>query len=368
MRDVEPPAAKLKEQLIRAYLLMRDPTPEGLSLPEASLQRLVYIWRRDRWARSLRRRLPGVDTVPLDRPIFLLGVQGGGLTILARALQRNSAIVSMAGNSSYWTALNELGNEPNRMRRLPRSLWNCKFRHDIDHPPFGHCHSGAYACDQLLPYYRRTASEATDDAARAFKRLIREHIATYASDPRKARFLDKTQAYTVSVGYVDALLSGCEPHFVLVVRNPYAMVHHLMRPGWPVYVADVEYKQQLEVAAQHWANSTRHALEDGERVKHFHTVRFEDFLADPEAVVASICRFAGLSYDSDMVPREHHVQPWGTLPGDDKWYPLRGDIEPPDTGPDEAALIERYCGDLAARLGYAPRSPSRRGEMSERAA
>jgi len=284
------------------------------------------------------------------------------LTILARTLQRNDAIVTMAGNSSYWTAFNELGGEPNRMRRLPRSLWHCKFRDDIDHPPFAATHNGAYACDELLPYYRRTPADATDNDARAFKRVLREHIAVLAHDPQRARFLDKTQTYTVSVGYVDALLRGCEPYFVLVVRNPYAMVFSSARPGWPLFRREVPREQWLEIAAQHWANSMRTALGDGERVEHFSVVRFEDFLADPAATVESICRFTGLDFDPDMLPQPHHRAPRGTWPGDYKWYPLFQDLRVPEVGPEEIAVVDRYCRDLAVRLGYEVPSAAPTGE------
>ena len=40
--------------------------------------RAVRLQRRDRWRRSLRRRLSFVDLIPLDRPIFMLGLQGSG--------------------------------------------------------------------------------------------------------------------------------------------------------------------------------------------------------------------------------------------------------------------------------------------------
>ena len=58
-------------------------------------------------------------------------VQGAGETIVGRCLRRNDAVVSMSGNSSSWTGIDELGVVRNRMARLPMTLWGCKFRDDL---------------------------------------------------------------------------------------------------------------------------------------------------------------------------------------------------------------------------------------------
>jgi len=46
----------------------------------------------------------------IDRPIFLLGVQGGGLTLVARMLRRHPYAVSVTGNSTYWAGPDEMQN------------------------------------------------------------------------------------------------------------------------------------------------------------------------------------------------------------------------------------------------------------------
>ena len=168
-----------KAQLQRTLKLLFRDGSRGSSRGRDFADRAVYLYRRERWqwARHLRR---GIDEIPLTKPIFLLGVQGGGLTLLAHALQRHPAVVTMSGNSSYWTALNELGAEPSRMRALPPSLWGCKFRDDLDHPIFGTMHNNVYATSELIDHYRRTADDATPEVRRVFERVLREHIAVYA--------------------------------------------------------------------------------------------------------------------------------------------------------------------------------------------
>lgn len=312
----------------------------------------IRLYQRDRWRYSVRRRLPGVDRVPLDRPIFFLGVQGAGETIVGRCLRRNHAVVSMSGNSEAWTGIDELGVVRNRMARLPRTLWGCKFRDDLEHPLFGPNHNSVYACDELLPLYRRTAEDADKADGRRYRRLLREHLAVYAHDPSRARFFDKTHTNTLKVPLLAAYLEGCDPFFVLIVRNPYSWCHRAIRRKRPDYRVAPTPEEEVRLAAEHWANSYRIALEDGRDVPNVTTVRFEDFVADPEAVVRRLCDFLGLGFDPAMVPRPRQRLPFATLPGDRKWYPLFPDPWLDRVGEEEAEAIAGVCGQLAAELGY----------------
>jgi hypothetical protein len=334
-----------------AYLFSRD---EGGRTPRL---RTVAIkaarWqRRDRWRVSLRRTLSSVDGTPLDRPIFVLGVQGGGTTLVCRCLLRHSVVVSMAGASDYWVATDELGFVRNRMRRLPPALWSSAHRTDLNDPLLGTEHASIYASDFMLPRYRNTAEDATAEDAATFARLLREHIAVYARDPRRARFVDKTHTYTVKIPYLDRLLDGHQPHFVLVVRNPSTTSFRAVRRKPPSWRRDVAYEDQLRLVAQHWRNSTRLALQDGIATGRFIALRFEDFLVNPSAVVRAICDSVHLGYDDDLIPQPEHTIPFATLPWDRKWYPLEGDEWRDQVGDLEAQIVEEECGELIDDLGY----------------
>jgi len=336
-----------------AYLLSSSGREDASYLRTIAI-RAARLHRRDRWRRSLRRRLPAVDRIPIDRPIFVLGLQGGGTTLIARCLLRHRDVASMSGNSRYWVATNELGFVRNRMARLPPSLWSSSHRADLEHPVFGTTHTSIYACDELLPSYRRMRADARDEDAIQLKRLIREHLLVYAREPRRARFLDKTHTYTVKVGYVDALLEGCEPLFLLVLRNPYTACYSAIRRKPPSWRSAPPYEQQLRLAAEHWQNSYRLALADGtEAGGRFAAVRFEDFVADPAAVVRAVCAFVGLDFDFDLTPQARHTRPFPTLPSDRKWYPLYDDGWRARVPEADAEAIDEVCGPLARELGYA---------------
>jgi Sulfotransferase family len=316
--------------------------------------RVERLRRRDRWRYSPRRRLRSVDRIELDRPIFMLGLQGGGTTLVTRCLLRHPCAVSASGDCSYWVATNELGFIRNRMAVLPASLWGSSHRADLNHPVFGTEHASVWACDELLPAYRRGAGEATAADSERFKRVLREHIAVYARDEHAARFVDKTHTNTVKIPYIEALLDGCDPLYVLVVRDPYALCPVAIRRKPPSWRTVPPFEQQVAVAAEHWHNAMRLALDDGERTGRFLAVRFEDFLRDPETVVRAIGAKVGLAYQPALVPRRGDRLPFATLPTDTKWYPLRTASPHARPTPEAIEIIDARCGVLARRLGYRP--------------
>lgn len=347
----------LKRGLIRHegldYLLSDAGGTSGSAARDLGVK-LVRLYLRDRWRYSLRRRLAEVDSIPIDRPIFLLGVQTGGATLIGRCLRRNRAVVTMSGNSSHLTGTDELGAVRNRMARLPPSLWGSKYRNDIEHHLYGVAHNAIYACDELLPHYRRTAEDATRYEAAQFARLLREHVAVYAHDPLHARFLDKTHTNTVRVSFLHALLRDHDPYFVLVVRDPYVFCPRSLRRKQAPFAREVPDRHRLRLAAEHWENSYRLALADAEEVPNFAAVRFEDFLADPAAIVRRLSEFLELEFDSAMVPGPGQKIPFATLPGDRKWYPVTPDHDRPELAAEERAIIEEHCLPLAQSFGYAP--------------
>lgn len=318
------------------------------------LDQALYAYYRNRWML----RLPGLHLRardperPIDRPIFLLGVQGGGLTLVSRMLRRHPRVVSVTGNHRYWAGADEMQNVLGPI--LPADLTGIV--HKV--PPdgvFTATRSWVYASDRLLSKYRRTAADATPERRAEFRRLLHWLVAQHALDPSTARFTDKSQVFTVKVGYIHALLEGCGARFLLVTREPWAACvrGERLRDFQPLRER-CSLEERLDVAAQCWANSMRCALEDGEAIEHFKIVRFEDVLADPATQMREICAFADLDYSDDLIPQPHHRLPRGSRM-QDRWYPLRVDVndrylrELDEKG---AAVIEARCGEIARRLGY----------------
>lgn len=337
------------------YLLSTAGGTTG-SLTKDLAIKTLRAYERDRWRISLRRLGKRVDRIPLDRPIFFVGTQGASETIIGRCLRRNRNVVSVSGNSRHWTGADELGTIRNRMERLPWGLWGSKHRSDLRHPLIGT--DQPYACDALLPLYRRTASDATRADASQFARLLREHVSVYAHDAEHARFLDKTHAYTVKIPLLAALLDESPPFFVLVVRNPYETCRWAVARKPTLFQPHVPNTTRLEILSEHWANAYATALDDAASVPQVALVRYEDFLEDPELVVRALCDFVDLEFDRDLLPLPGQKRPFATLPGDRKWYPLYRSDWLDGMSSEEEAIIAQRCEPLATRFGYSAEGAS----------
>lgn len=310
----------------------------------------LFHARRQIW--RVHPRFTARRDFPLARPAFLLGTQGGGLTLLSRILHRHPDAVSATGGHRYWAGDDESQNVYRRL--LPPDLgWI-----DAGNLFPSADHNWLYATDALLPRYARDASHATPELAAAYRAFIRSVVSLHGgAQPERKRFIDKSQSLTVRVGLVKALLGELEPRFVLLTRNPFASVWRTATRDAVVSRLDRSLGEKVELAAQHWTNSMRAALahEDGASLKVF---RFEDLLASPEIVCAAICRHVGLEWRPRILPSADDVIPWGSAHdafNRRKWHPLRADVNEPYLAdiPDWArARVEALAGDLAERFGY----------------
>jgi len=322
--------------------------------PLESLNLLWYLWRRNNWMLDPRAYWGRFDEVPIDRPIFLLGVQGGGLTLLSRMLRRHPQVVSVSGNHRYWSGADEMHTVFGPV--LPPELTGVRYKVPVpNHPVFRPPRSWTYACDELLPYYRKTAEDANEQVKRRLEKVIRYCIARHALDRNKARFIDKSQVYTVRVSLIRELLKEYSPRFVLVTVNPYAAVYRAAlgkARDMKMLQNKIPLTRRLEICAQHWRNSYRCALED--RNEDMLVVRLEDLLREPATHLKRICEHVELSFSERLLPHPDDKMPLGSR-FRDRWYPL--DVNRvlhyiDKATPDELALIHEVCGDLADELGY----------------
>jgi hypothetical protein len=323
--------------------------------------RVRYSWQLGKYDVNLRRLVSRLDDVSIDRPVFLLGVQGGGGTIVARTLYRHSRAVYASGNSDYWAGPDEIHNCRHTIKDLPESLihrsahfFNVNGRLDC-HPIYGYQRAWLYAIDELLPGYRRESADADPRTADRLKRVIRKIILAYAHDPARARFIDMSQLYTIQVPFLAELLRGSDPRFVLLTRNPYITCTRAMRKEYEERGTRVELtpEQKIQCTVEHWDNSHRNALTDGEEQKMIR-VRYEDFLEDPEREVRRMCEFAGLEFEPDQVPQAGQRIPLGSL-SEEKWYPLKRDENASyvdSLSPELIRALNQRSADLIRRLGY----------------
>ena len=165
--------------------------------PIKMLNRLYYHLKRGRWIIDPRTYLGNYEDIPIDRPIFLLGVQCGGLTLVSRMLRRHPSVVSVTGNYRYWSGADKMHTVLGPI--LPAELTGLGYKvPNPQHPLFDSPRSWTYACDELLPFYRKTSLDANIELKKKFKRIIRMMIAKHAIDKNKA-LIDKNQVYIIKI-------------------------------------------------------------------------------------------------------------------------------------------------------------------------
>ena len=325
-----------------------------------ALGSIRYRAQLARYELNARRLFGRTGHLPIDRPVFVLGVQGGGLTVLARCLYRHPQVVYASGNSDWWAGPDEIHN-CNHIGDLPEPLVHRSYHFDNvtsaveNHPRFGYQRSWLYAVDELLPRYRKDETDLDDVTTDGLQNVLRKLVGAYAHDPATARIVDMSQLYSIQVPFLAKMLEGSSPMFVVAARNPYAVCARAVAkeyvPSHGCVFTDTPTK--IACAVEHWTNSFRRALDDTRDLPNL-VVRYEDFMDDPEQVVRRIGAFADLPFDSRQIPAAGQSFPLGSLE-DNKWYPLRSGeneryLEKLD--PRLVRALNARAGDLIERLGY----------------
>lgn len=317
------------------------------------LNLLFYVYMRTRWAFDVSRFRRSYSDIKIYKPVFLLGVHFGGLTIISRMIRRHKDFVSVSGNYKYWSGADE-------MAVVLGSLLPAEFTgilHNVPKESGLPADSGwPYAADQYISYYRKTRNDVSPGLRERFVKIIKWTIFRNAINKSTARFIDKSQVFSVRLSFLNEILKDTNPKFILVTRDPYAVSYSAAKGDHPTYKkikADC-FDDRLKLVAQHWSNSIKYALKDSEETKDFLVVRLEDFMKNPRDRFKKICDFIEIEFDEDLLPQPGHKVPFGTR-SYYKWYPL-------ESGVNEKYLkkllkrhidiIESVVEPISSELGY----------------
>lgn len=323
---------------------------------------------------TLRRLYVPLSRILIDRPIFILGTQGGGNTLVYRVLARHPSMVGIAGNHRYWTRLNEMHNSKpwyqfNKLKGLDKAFLpeELAITRKEEHPIFGYHKYWIYATDSLYDEYRLTENDYDAESANLLRGRIKIALRAYAKDIRSARFVDKSPTYSLKIPFLRKCL--CNPLFILLLRNPYAMC---WLAATRVYEKEYESRvdiigryhgpwnvkmsldERLKFAGQHWVNTFQTALSELQNADDGYILRFEDLLVNPKRKLMEILEFVELEYFPYLLPRPQHQQFFWNNPGY-RWYPLWPDVNNKcfkEITPEAVEIIHNYAGVLADRFGY----------------
>jgi LPS sulfotransferase NodH len=266
-------------------------------------------------------------------PLFVLGVSRSGTTMLRVMLDR-SAGISIPDETFFIPQLAHRHRgivDPaellDDLRRLPRlAAWGVP---------------AADFADRLRP--GMTAGESLDAV-----------FSAYAAKHAKPRWGDKTPMYMRHLGLLERLF-------------PDAQYVHLIRDGRDAALAFLDMPEGVVTRtwahprspagfACEWKAEVVRARALGHRVgpSRYFEIRYEDLVADTEAVVRSVCSFAGLPFEPEMLEYA------GAVDVSAKPHHQRL-LQPPTRGVrdwrsqmsrEDALAFEAIAGDLLAELGY----------------
>jgi hypothetical protein len=177
--------------------------------------------------------------------------------------------------------------------------------------------------------------------------------AVYAAERGKARWGDKTPMYMQNLRLLERLFP--DARFVHLIRDGRdAALSFLEMPRGLVTETWMHPRTPADFASQ-WRTEVAAARRLGGRVgPRYLEVRYEELVADVEAVLRRICELAGLLYEPTMTDYAGNVD----VSAKPHQQRLR---QPPTSGvrdwrtemsADDVAAFDRVAGDLLGELGY----------------
>lgn len=291
------------------------------------LNALYYLWKRNNWMIDLRYLSDFFLKIQIDSPIFLLGNQGDGLTLISRILRRNQNIVNVTGNYKYWAGADEMINvyEPILTPELSGLFINTPYHKEFP-PPYNWSH----ASNDLIDFYRKTEKDVNIINKKKLRIAIGMALYHHGKNIKNPRFLDKSQLFSVKMSFINKLLEDSNPYFIHITRNPFATIY---RAAFSDKVKDIRRARRFlnigrrfQICLEHWINVARCIEKDRNKVRNFIRIKFEDFLEYPELITKKLCGFLNLKFFEDMLPKKNHKFPFGTRSDKKSWFPLNPNI------------------------------------------
>lgn len=304
----------------------------------------------------------------IDRPIFVIGMGRSGSTVLFELLATHPCVGWLSHHANRAPGLRPL----HALSRL--CDWSPAFRKAIERSdqrrswleklrlgPAEAYETWESICGEKIRFDWLLGVRASDEEREAARRLVRD-VLRWTGKPRfAAKFTGPPR-----IGYLASLFP--DARFVHLVRDGRAVARSLLRvdfwrdtfrmhePAWrgglpesweplwkestnpPLALAALQWRREVEVAREE-----AHEL-DPEQV---HEVRYEAFLAAPDAVVDEVLARVELP----PAPRIHEFLR--------RRYQVR-DMNAPSRGrdPSDDALLERLLGPTLEALGYQGREAS----------
>jgi len=269
----------------------------------------------------------------VSRPLVVLGVSRSGTTLLRVVLDRSPGIA--IPDESFFVPL--------LARRHRRTIDVRRFLDDVARIPT--IKAWGLRVDDVRPRVR--SGMATGDAIAAI-------FEAYAERRGKPRWGDKTPMYMRHLPLLEHLFP--EAQYVHLVRDGRDAALSFLEMPEGTFTRTWAHPTTPAQFACLWRTEVSAARTLGRCVggARYHEVRYEDLVVDPTAVVTTICSFAEIPFQPDMLAYA------GTVDVSDKPHQLRLRRPPTpgvrswreDMSASDVAAFEAVAGDLLEELGY----------------
>lgn len=291
---------------------------------------------------GVNKYLDSINRVDVDRPVFIVGLQGGGLTLIRRILSKHADVIFCNGDRSSFWLNDEMQNEFSYYLPEEFKLFNSKYFLKGSFQKGG----WMYGTAEYIEHFSKNEDDISDGAREHFMRVIKFILHKYSRNNQKTRFLDKSQSFGLKIPFINEMLKETNPKFLYIKTNPYLSVSRAInKPALNL----LDPKTRLVKAIEHFENCTRVMLNDCERFDNCKGIKFEDFLDAPERVIKECCDFLELEFNQNMMPNAQDTVP------DYKWYPIKKDqtSDRLKLVSDEIKFeLNHKCSDLIEKMGY----------------
>lgn len=281
-----------------------------------------------------------------DAPLFLVGCDRSGTTLLRRMLTQAPAL----------HIVHETGFVPDLAERkadygdfsTARQRWF--FLRDIQRYPATTKTTGWVPFSADLDDVEDVERALREAAPMSYADACRLLYQTAATSVGAARWGDKTPAYVHHLPELARMFPAAV--FVHIVRDGRDVSRSLVRAGWHATIREAAERWRASVVA---ARRAGRSLQAGRYVE----MLFEDLVMAPEETLRGLCARIGVAYTPDMLT--YHDADAQDLPAEHQ-HLYRKTRQPVDASragswrteaaPTDIADVETVAGDLLKELGY----------------
>jgi hypothetical protein len=275
----------------------------------------------------------------IERPIFIIGMQRSGTTMLRYMLCAHSRIYIPPESNFFPRFYQHKVNEPISQQQAVQAVEVIK-----TYRPFFKDWQG-----KKLDPENFVAQLADLSIPTILSTLYRQYAAQYGA----ARWGDKTPIYISSMDKIAEFFPTAQ--FIHIIRDGRDVALSMRK----AYQHARFFYMDIYYSARSWKRRLRKAFASGKRLREdrYYEIRYEDLVEQPEKSLRALCAFIGESYEPAMAEphkeavKHHHskgihekTRQQPTTGSVGKWQKLM-------SIPDQK-IFQRAAGDLLEELGY----------------